>query len=455
MSDSNIPNTEDHLMPPSDQNALMPATRQEVAERIYHSMANSSEAQNLNLILQRAYSKGTPPHGISEITVSTDDPKFQNCVIEYGADYVINTALDENLEEAYGSLFLFSGMADQILDSVSESSEGDKDPVEKAHYLRQLSVKLSQCPELWVAQHVCDFQKEISDVLNNEGAELLTTVYVNKIQEKFENISDYLNFEQRATGYYKISILHRALEVEKEKPSLSANAEKNLLKKVLDYSSDYKKINYCVNRIGIDKNFNGMYKAAYKRALHTAQTSQEIYKINSALAQIYLDDYHPQIGYAKDLHEEHKLAKAELHYLDAFEYAPKPEHLHILKEIGKLQKKQNKIQEWTGTQTKLAMEYMQGEDRVLTLIKISKGNPALQKEYLEAAIFETAKSKKISKVKKEALIQDIDSRLRPIYESEHNQIGCQKLDVFLKKYTLKSKAEVNPLLKYQNKAKSK
>ena len=381
----------------------------------------------------------------NNIQISAEDPNVQSFCIGFGAENIINTALDENLPKAYALVIKFMTSPEYQENKDESFGITDEDIV-------KISEHFINAPEIQLSLGVCGVQAEIDSLLDGTSGKKITTYQANRIQEKFDDIADYLNAEQRAAGYYNISIIHRALLMEKDNYDPSENnAEKECLKKVLEYSSDYKKISYCVNRLGDDNSNLSAVKAAYRRSLAITEVPNDLYKIHNSLAQCYLQDYKPVIGYvtpdSPHKKQNEKLKKAEFHYKQAFKYAQKPEQLGILKNIAKLQLKQNRIDDWTKTETKLAMEFLRGEDRINALLEVAGRNKEFQPAYLEKALSETVKSRKINHDKKKILLSKINHFLRPLYTTQANKEGLKKLDEIMQKYA--SKQQGCPLDLYQ------
>ena len=380
----------------------------------------------------------------TQLQINILEPEIQEFCLNYAAQKAIDAALDENLPEAYLLLLHYAQLPQKPLDEEPNYNLTFED-------LDNIALTFSQAPELILAQEVCKIQSEMTNILNGNLQKNVTSFQANRIQGKFDDIAGELNFEQRAAGYYNISIIHRALLAEKDiyDPEEN-NAEKECLKKVLEYTSDYKRINYCVNRLQASLKDRSMVTAAYRRALTVTDVPQDLCKINTALAQCYLDDYEPKIGYrsSHSIHQEEdkKLERAEHYYRDAFSYAQPVEKITILKNIGKIQLLQNRVNEWTETETLLAMKFYQGEERTNALLEVASKNPRLRQEYLEQALTETKRSRKIKAPKKKLMLSKIAYRLQDIYQ-EKNQ--TEKLNDIKQYLQQPAQAEIsNPLLKY-------
>lgn len=428
------------------------ASREQLVLKVYNYFLNQPEAHEfLAEVISNTVDEDMLTTG--RLQMRLDDPKFQAACLDYGSEAVINAALDENLPKAYAMLFQFSDLPlyQEETTEITEITYAE---------LNELDQRFMQTPELILAKNVCDIQNEITGFLNGNCQKSITSFQANRIQEKFEDVTPYLNFEQRAAGYYNISIIHRALLGEKDfQDPKQNNAEKECLKKVLEYTSDYKRINYCINRLGNDFANKGTIRAAYRRALEATNVPNDLYKINLALAQCYLEEYRPRIGFnstqAANNPEYEKLEKAEMYYQDALSYAKKPEQLSLLKNIAKLQFSQKKLPEWTETKTRIAMQFLQGEERCHALMEIASKNQKFSESYLERAMEEADHSRKIKKLHKKILLKKIDHHLRPIYQKQHNTEKLQNLDNILEKYKLAPQVPFNPLLKYTRKPREK
>ena len=88
-------------------------------------------------------------------------------------------------------------------------------------------------------------------------------------------------------------------------------------------------------------------------------------------------------------------------------------------------------------------------------MEIASKNQELCQPYLERALEEAVRSRKIKKLHKKILLRKIDYQLRPIYQKQHNTEKLQKLDNILEKYELTPKVPFNPLLKYTRKSREK
>ena len=427
------------------------ADRAQIATKVYYYFSTQPEVQDfLTEILIKTVD--TQISDAENLQISIDSQKFQKVCLDYAAESVINAALDEDLSKAYSMLLHFSDLP--LYQNLNE-----EEPEVTDKELAELNVRLTNTPELVLAKDVCDIQSEIAGFLNGDCQKSITSFQANRIQEKFEDITPFLNFEQRAAGYYNISIIHRALLLEKNSEDINRNnAEKDCLKKVLEYTSDYKRINYCVNRLDDSFTDKGVIRAAYRRALKVTNMPNDLYKINVALAQCYLDDYRPRVGFKtsqQNTLETDKLEKAVYHYQEALRFAKKPERLGLLKNIAKLQLKPNKLQNWTETETLIAMKYLQAEERCHALMEVASRNKDLQREYLEQALNETIHSKKINKARKKILLQKISHHLRLIYTQNNDKENTQKLENILKTYAVENVTPINPLLKYKKSSRQK
>lgn len=418
------------------------ASRMEIALNIFKHHMNSDDQQQLLFSLADVASINEE----GDMKISLDDENVQDVVIQYGSSQIINKTLDEDLHKAY---FLLTKYTDPIRFKNVEKVILTED------LLKEVRNRHLLVPELIIAQDICDVQGEIYAILGRLSEKQVTSYQANLIQERFEDFTPYLTSEQIAAGYYNISIIHRALLAEKDiyDPQKN-NSEKECLYKIIENTSDYKRVRYCVNRLGSGYKDRGAVRAAYRRALAQTEAPNELYKINSALAECYLDDYNPRIGFHSAENNFDTLLKAELYYSEALKYAQITEKPALLKKIAQIQLKQNRLDEWTETETYLAMEVLDGEERVHTLLKIATKNQKLQKDYLEFALKQTVSSEEISESKQRIIVSKINHHLRPIYIKENNKKGIIHLDKVLSKVK-NSKNKANPLLKYIKKQKSK
>lgn len=435
-------------LPFSDEK-LPENTREQIVQNVFTTIMHDQDevAQFINSAVQYL-----PDEKLNiqdgKIQLDLSSPEFQNFTILYATQKVMDQALDENLIEAYNLLTEYTGSTKYTGKDTISLDEDD---------LKELEEYYSPTPELQLAQKVCNIQMQINETMSGQSGKCFTSFQANRIQELFEDMMPYLNFEQRAAAYYNVSLIHRALLAEKDYyDPAENNSEKECLKKVLEYTVDYKRINYCANRLGTSFTDQGMLRAAYRRALAAAETENDLCKINLALAACYKSDYHPKIGFRyenhpEQEHEDQKLERAERHYADALRYASDPEKLSILKEIGKLQKKQSKLSDWTETQTQIAMKYMTGEERCHALMNIAEHNARLRVPYLERVVYEAARSKEMSKASKSTVIQKAAKSLRPIYEKEKNEAALEKLNKTALRFE-KASAKDNPLLKFKRKS---
>lgn len=411
------------------------ASREEIAMNIFNHYMHSDEQQ----LFLSALSQYAPVDENGRLSISLSDENIVRCTITYASSKIINEALDENLSEAYKLLLTCSDPSRFNDASRVELTEGMLNEIRNRHMF---------VPELAIAQDICDVQGEIYSVLHGMSDKQVTSYQANKIQEKFEDFTQYLSPEQIAAGYYNMSIIHRALLGEKDiYDPKENNAEKECLYKVIENTSDYKRIRYCLNRLGPDYVNKGAVRAAYRRALKEATLPGDLYKINISLAECYENEYKPVIGYAgKEEHQE-PLLKAELHYSEALRYSQVSEKPALLKKIAKIQLTQGRLEDWTETETYLAMKILNGEERVHTLLNVAAKNKKLRKDYLEFALGQTVKSRKIVKRKKKLIVSKIDHNLRPIYESEGNKEAIKQLDTVVSQFKDVAYSE-NPLEKY-------
>ena len=421
---------------------LKVASRAQIAFNAFQYHMNKEDNQGLLFAL----SQFTPVSEDGNMQISFEDETVQSFMLSYASSQIINEALDENINQACSLLLSYTDPQKFPDDGTVEITEGLLEEVKNRHV---------NVPELQIAQEVLDVQTEIYTTLRGLSPKQITSFQANRTQERFEDLAQYLTNEQIAAGYYNISIIHRALLAEKDiyDPHKN-NAEKECLYKVIENTSDYKRIHYCVNRLGPDYKDRGMVRAAYRRSLAKANSSTELYKINTALAECYLAEYSPKIGFSKSEADTEPLLKAEMHYIDALKCAQDSEKPALLKKIGNLQLQQNRIEDWTETETKLAMDVLNGEERVHTLLKIANKNPRLRTQYLEFSLKTTLSSRQIKKDKKRILVSKIDYYLRPIYEKEGNEEGLSMLNQTLEKY--KSGQFIgNPLEKYMKSKKTR
>lgn len=418
------------------------ASRENATKNILKYYINSPEKQEF-VVAMLPY--GTVADGAT-IQFSVNDAVFQAACLTYGAQDIINKALDEDLTEAYDLLLHLADLPQYKPDEALAEITTDDIDVIYNHY--------ALAPEMQNAVEMCRIQGDITRFLTGTSPKATTSYQVNLIEERFEDIADSLHFEQRAAGYYNISMMHRAILLENEHYDPDENSsEKECLKKVLEYTSDYKKINYCVNRLGDSFKDQSFIRAAYRRALTETDVPSDLYKINTALAQSYLKDYKPIAGFVTNanLHDKNteKLQRAELYYKQSLQYAQKPEKINVLKNIAKLQLQQCKYDEWMQTKTDLALKYLKGEERVNTLLEIAGKSTDYKQDYLERALQETTSSRKIIKPQKTLLLNKIAHHLRPIYKAQNNIDGINNLDRLTGNQNITPPQKLNcPLQKY-------
>jgi len=430
---------------PVEVTEITPASREQVAVAAHNIFMESPESETyMMLLVQHAIDQGVDVTD-GKLSLSVKDPMVQDFALGYASQKIIDNAVNENLTEAYSLLLRCTAMPKFL----NKTNEGliltDND-------LTNLSVRFSSIPELTFAQKVCENQSEILSTLNGTSGKVVTSYHANRLQEKFEDIAEYLNFEQKAAGYYNVSLVHRLLLNEKnDYDPRKANSEKECLKKVLENTSDYKRIKYCLNRLGSDYSNHSGIRAAYRRALTATDVPTDLYKINYDLARSYLTDFKPSVGFLRYEQEAEKLQRAEMYFADALEYAQDTEKLDILKNIAKLQSRQGKTAEWTATETQIAMEHLDGTARVHLLMKIAMKNANLKTPYLERALVETTSSKEIEKSKKANLVRELSGMLRTIYQKENNEAGLEKLARISSKYKNQDVPE-NPLDLYKRRS---
>ncbi len=427
---------------PIEITEITPASREQVAVAAHSIFMESPESETYMMLLaQHALDQGADVTD-GKLSLSITDPMIQDFALGYASQKIIDNAVNENLTEAYDML-LKCTVLPKFINKTNEGIFLTEDD------LTNLSVRFSSIPELKFAKEVCENQSEILSTLNGTSGKVVTSYQANRLQEKFEDIAEYLNYEQKAAGYYNVSLVHRLLLNEKDyyNPQ-EGNSEKECLKKVLENTSDYKRIKYCLNRLGSNYSNHSGIRAAYRRALTATDVPTDLYKINYDLAQSYLTDFKPSIGYLRHEKEAEKLQRAEMYFADALEYAQDTEKLDILKNIAKLQSRQGKTAEWTATETEIAMKHLDGTARVHLLMKIAMKNTNLKKAYLERALNETTSSKEIEKSKKVSLVRELSTMLRPVYQKENNEAGLEKLAKIESKYK-KTDVPENPLDLYK------
>lgn len=437
------------------ENILETISAESISYRIFNINKDNAAFGNnlLNFIVQN-----TPlEKGVEKVKINIHNPEFMNFCLNYGASEIITLALEEENEKALAKFLEYIGLPNS-----ENATDEEKEKIE--NQLENLNSQLLNILPMNLALSIINIQTDISNILTMQTEKAVTTYQANNIQERFDNIAEYLNPEQQAAGYYNLSLIHRMLINENannfmEYAQINNAAENSCLYKVLDYSADCNRIDYCVNRLGYNKKDGGRIKAAYRRALTVADTPFAIYKINLALAKCYLNEYEPKIGFVRDLQNTEKLMRAELYYDEALQYAPEADRLSIMKSIARLQKMQGNMEQWTKTYTEMALNCLNGEERSFALIEIAHTVKDLSRPYLERALYETRHDESISSDKKKLIYTKIDSALRPIYKKEQNTKGIQKLDKLMGKSSAKTNDKTfNPLVYYkirQKKASSK
>lgn len=432
------------------QEKLDTEAREKIALNIFSHMLNSEEKDQFvaSAINYLGGDSAALTVEDGKLRISMDDPDFQNFCILYATEKVITQVLDENLLDAYT---LLAELTNAQKYNNSEDISLDEDD------LKELEKYYLNAPELILAKQVCDLQLEINQTMNGQSGKILTSYQANRIQEKFGDLVPYLNPEQRAAGYYNISIIHRALLAEKDiYDPQENNAEKECLKKVLEYTSDYKRISYCENRLKSSGKDQGLIRSAYRRALTAAEDEEDLFNINNALAECYVNDFKPIMGYRSELQEKEneKLLRAEMYYKQALEHAEGSTKLGVLKKIGKVQLRRGDIPAWTSTQTTLAMKFMEGEERCHALLDVARKSSKYAVQYLDRVIHEAEKSKKINKAAKSVLIHEAAQQLKNIYTMKNDQKALEELEERISKYMAKNVDE-NPLSLFPLKGKSK
>lgn len=427
-----------------EQKELQPESREEIINHIFEfMMKDETRDVFLQTAVQFLLQNGKELED-GKISFSLEDQDMQRFCVLYATQNVMDKALDENIDEAYALLAMYTAHPKFADIQKKTLTQDDLTALEKYY---------EATPELKLAKQVCDINLEVSSTMHGQSEKVLTTFQANRIQEKFEELTPYLTFEQCAAGFYNISMIHRALLAEKDYyDPAENNAEKECLKKVLEYTTDYKRISYCANRLGPQYSNPGLIRAAYRRALTSAASENDCCKINQALAECYINDYHPRIGYKMNNQpdsELQKLERAEMYYVDALAFAQEPEKLNILKSIAKLQKRQNKLDQWTVTMTTMAMDLMSGEERCHTLMEVANKQNDLKAEFLDRVIYEADRSKEIDKSRKAILINKASTLLRPIYNQQQDEKGLDYLNKMSAKYNKVQQSISNPLTLYK------
>lgn len=416
-------------------------TREELAVKIHSLFIISDQEEYINRLTYHFLKENNNIKN-NQLQFSSKDTKFQDFCLSYAAQRIINSALDEDLASAY-QMLLECTNSPNMNNLQSESNDITYEDIDT------ISKNIEQAPELQIALGVCNIQSEITGFFNGNNGKQITSYQANRLQEKFDDITDFLDDEQKAAGYYNLSIVYRALLAEKDNYDPSTNDdEKDCLRKVLEYSSDYKRINYCANRLDASKLHNSKIILAYKRALNHTEAANDLRKINLGIAETYLKDFKSIGGFKPDEKEQRKLQNAEFYLNQALNFSDNPEKLSLLKRIATLHLKLRDFKKWRETSTTIALKYMKGEERCQMLMDIAAKSENYQTMYLERALLEADKSRLINKNKKTEIIQQIALYLEPIYTMQQKPELLKKLQDVLQKYE-KPKQSNNPLHKYQ------
>ena len=415
--------------------------------KIVFSVYNHLKADSCFLSNLATYYANFQPESISEsgeLTVNVNDENFAEFCLQYGASDIIRDTLENGLSDGLKKFYDYIGIE---IPAGASSTDWDE-LLQKWNAIRP---EINAIKGFSEAQKILDMQTEVETILTDSDNKKNTSYQIHKIQEMFEDVAPELVPEFLAAGYYNLSVLYRNLgkNVLLYSSSKEINEDESAcLQKVLDYSADYKRIEYCTNRLKNSKSNMHAIRAAYRRALTTAEKPYDLYKINMALAQTYIDES-SAVGFITTDKEE-KFNRAEFYLKEAYKNAPEGDKLSMLKKISLLQKQVGHFDDWVETRTHMALKLLENEDRVHVLLDIGQkfSDPNKKRAYFERALNETIRSKKISAEKKRYLVQKAGKELKPYITEEENAAALERL---MTKYMPKAQAQT-PLDLYKAKS---
>lgn len=282
----------------------------------------------------------------------------------------VTDALNENTSASYSTLEHCCYFSDENLAYI-RVVEGEKFAASQVRYIEE------RLENVQALKPVVDFTHSINEAILYSMGDFpnFNTYHANLINEKFENTEIILNNNEKAKLNFIISKLYRQIEAKNAgygpyADNCARGQELDCLKKVLALSSDYKLIAYCQDRLPENDSEKNVTRA-YKRALTHKQTRNDMYKINNALADLYLKKTNT-IGYFVPNSDQVLAGEQAVQYLmNAYRYASKEDRLPILKKMAQTQLVLGKKEDWKNIKEVIAMKFLKGQERCKALISIA------------------------------------------------------------------------------------
>lgn len=282
---------------------------------------------------------------------------------------VILKTLDERPVDAYDSLKEACFFSEQDLLYI-KTVEGDNADTNMFEYVKKRLDNVSHLkPTLQFVEAVNDAELYLVHDLPNFNSYKASSL-IDSMETAQEGLLDN---EGKAVIDFISSKLYRKLNADYEKYGAvkkDSKEEIQYLLKVLEKTSDYRLISYCQSRLPEEK-YQKMIVRAYQRALRKKQTRNNLYKINTALADLYMDRT-KIIGFCSENSDTYKAAQKSLQYLTgAYHHGDKTGKKNALKKMAVIYLKFGQINEWKELKEVVAMNFLEKSDRCEALIAIA------------------------------------------------------------------------------------
>lgn len=307
---------------------------------------------------------------------------------------VILTTLDEKTGAAYELLQEACFFSEDDLQYI-QAVEGENADTNMFEYVKKRLENVEDLkPTLQFVEAVNDAELYlITDVAN------FNSYKANVLIESMENSSKkLLDDEGLSVIDFISSKLYRKLTAQSEiyRGNEVSKEESSYLQKVLEKTGDYRLISYCQNRLPNEQNQKNVIRA-YQRALRRKQSPQNLYKINAALADLYLNRV-KMVGFYTENSDKYRYGKKAIDYLSgAYKYADKSGKKNALKKMAFVYMKFDNVEEWKQIKEAIAMKFLEKDERCDALIAIADRTKDLS--FYHKAI-EQAQKLKMSQYKK-------------------------------------------------------
>ncbi len=280
----------------------------------------------------------------------------------------VQTALDERTGEAYDMLQQVCFFSAEDLQYIQTVEGEDADATMYAYVKKRLENVEALRPAINFIDAVNEAEVYlISDLPNFNGYKASVLV------EKMERAGrDLIDDEAQGMVDFISSKLYRKVNAQNlpyKQDDSPDKIEEDYLQRVLSKSSDYRLISYCQTRLPSNGNPKPVIRA-YQRALKKTKDKKDSYKINMALAELYLGRSQV-IGFATSTSDNVRFMEKGLHYLTgAYRFADKNSRLDVLKKMAATHARLNHREEWKNLKEVIAMKFLDKEDRCEALMAI-------------------------------------------------------------------------------------